>query len=163
MSNIKDMNVSTVMDSISKGEIKVKDIAVAFGKTERTIQKHIKLLGYVWNASEKHYESIGEGYDKNNDDKNISEFISPTVTSKLDKMQKKKKEGRINSTIKVDSSTIDSIDTILLGNSINNSRVQRAYYLDKDIATIIDRVDGKQKSNLVNECLRKVFSEKGLL
>lgn len=163
MSNIKDMDVATVMDSVSKGEIKVKDIAIAFGKTERTIQKHIKLLGYIWNASEKHYESIGEGYDKNNDGKKISEFISPTATSKLDKMSKKKKEDRINSTKKVEYENLDSIDTILLGNSINNDRVQRAYYLDKEIANIIDRVDGKQKSNLVNECLRKVFKEKGLL
>lgn len=163
MSNIKDMNVATVINGISKGEIKVKDIAVAFGKTERTIQKHIKLLGYIWNASEKHYESIGEGYDKNNDGKKISEFISPTATSKLDNLPKIKKEGRTNSTKKVEHKILDSIDNILLGNSINNDRVQRAYYLDKDIANIIDRVDGKQKSNLVNECLRKVFKEKGLL
>ncbi|PJO40549.1 hypothetical protein CWD94_27580, partial [Lysinibacillus xylanilyticus] len=82
-----------------------------------------------------------------------------------------KKETRTSSnnksTVKVvkevDKNKVDSIDAILFGKSIDNDRVQRAYYLDKDIAEIIDNVESKQKSNLVNACLRKVFEEKGLL
>ncbi|MGG2085396.1 hypothetical protein ABFY61_25835, partial [Lysinibacillus pakistanensis] len=73
--------------------------------------------------------------------------------------------ARLNNTvdsIKV-KNTVDSIDRILFGKSIESQRVQKAYYIDRDIANIIDTVDNKQKSNLVNECLRRVFEEKGLL
>jgi len=35
--------------------------------------------------------------------------------------------------------------------------------LDNDVLQIIDNVDSGIKSELVNECLRKVFKEKGLI
>lgn len=163
MNDIKSMNVSTVIDSISKGEIKVKDIASVYNKTDRTIQKHIKTLGYVWDAKARKYLATGEGYNKDNDTKLFTEIVEPNPLNTTVEKNKSRSNSTNKSTNKVEVSSFDSIDLILKGTNINNSRVQRAYYLDNDIATIIDSVDNKQKSNLVNECLRKVFKEKGLL
>lgn len=42
-------------------------------------------------------------------------------------------------------------------------RVFKAFYLDADIISVIDNIDSGIKSDLVNECLRKVFKDKGLL
>ena len=162
--NINDLDVATVINLISSGELKVKDLANFFGKSERTVQKHIKSLGYVWDSKERKYTTKGEEYDNSNDNKLFSDVIKPNVINKL-----KNDKGRKNSTKKVatNDSNINSIDNnidnILFGKGTNNGRVQRAYYLDTDIAGIIDQIDGKQKSNLVNDCLRKVFKEKGLL
>lgn len=177
MNDIKSMTVSTVISSISSGEMKVKDLATLYGKTDRTIQKYIKSLGYVWNPKERKYSPTGDSYSNDNDSKLFTDIVEsysvvdnkkPTKTVNSTVGNKKPTDNsnaRTNST--VDSTkiknTVDSIDRILFGKSIESQRVQRAYYIDRDIASIIDTVDNKQKSNLVNECLRRVFEEKGLL
>lgn len=181
MNDIKSMTVSTVISSISSGEIKVKDLATLYGKTDRTIQKYIKSLGYVWNPKERQYSPTGDTYSNDNDSKLFTDIVeSYSVVD--NKKSTNNSNARINSTVEhkkdtnnsnarlnstVDNTkvknTVDSIDRILFGKSIESQRVQRAYYIDRDIASIIDTVDNKQKSNLVNECLRRVFEEKGLL
>ena len=162
--SINDLNVATVINLIASGEIKVKDLSSFYEKSDRTIQKVIKGLGYVWDSKGRKYTPDGEGYEKSNDDKLFSDFVNPSTFKALTE-----NKGRKNSTKKVvkDNNNVNSIDNsidnILFGKGTNNGRVQRAYYLDTDIAGIIDNIDGKQKSNLVNDCLRKVFKEKGLL
>jgi len=169
MDEIKNMTVSTVISSVSSGQIKIKDLASTYGKTDRTIQKYIKSLGYAWSAKERKYLPT-DSYDSVNDNKLFTEIVDSYST-----VDNKKSIKTVNSnsnktvTNSVDNkkitrnSTVDSIDKILFGKSIESQRVQRAYYIDKDIANVIDTVDNKQKSNLVNECLRKIFKEKGLL
>lgn len=171
MADIKSMDVSTVISSIASGLIKVNDIAQVYGKTDRTIQKHIKALGYVWSAKERKYLPTGDSYSEGNDTKLFSEFVEFNNANSTDKKTKSRVNSTNKSTIKsTDKGTdkivegnSDNIDLILFGKSIDNNRVQRAYYIDKDLAGIIDGVDNKQKSNLVNACLRKIFEEKGLL
>ncbi|GAB1794780.1 hypothetical protein PMEGAS228_12980 [Priestia megaterium] len=53
---------------------------------------------------------------------------------------------------------------MLLQNPKDRSkRVYRDFYFDDDVLRIIDRVPKNYKSELVNEALRKVFKEKGLV
>ncbi|MGW2184058.1 hypothetical protein ACWCXX_40080, partial [Streptomyces sp. NPDC001732] len=142
------------------------DIAKELNKSERTVQLKIKKLGYKWHSSKKIYEPILEGYDKENDNKNFLELFDNSAIKQLTKpiveKEKVQKENRNNSTVKkTKDSELDMIDVIL--NKENHERIQRAYYIDADLAGIIDKVDGKQKSNLINECIRKVFKEKGIL
>lgn len=169
MNNIKSMTVSTVISSVISGQIKVSDLASVYGKSDRTIQKYIKELGYVWDAKESKYLATGDSYDSLNDSKLFTEIVESYSTVGNKKPAKtvtnnsnNKVNSTVDSTIK-NNDTVDSIDMILFGKSTESQRVQRAYYLDEDIARIIDKVDNKQKSNLVNECLRKIFKEKGLL
>lgn len=168
MDDIKSMSVSTVISSISSGQIKVNDLAITYGKTDRTIQKYIKSLGYIWNPKEKGYLPTGDSYDSVNDSKLFTEIVesySTVANKKPTKAVTVSNTKKLNST--VDSSNVvstpDSIDKILFSESVDSNRVQRAYYIDKDILKVIDKVDNKQKSNLVNECLRRIFEEKGLL
>lgn len=168
MNDIKSMIVSTVISSISSGQMKVSDLATAYGKTDRTIQKYIKSLGYIWSPKEKVYLPTGDSYDSINDSKLFTEIVesySTVANKKTTKTVNDSVTKRVNNTVDNtnDISTVDSIDRILFSKSVESTRVQRAYYIDKDIANIIDKVDNKQKSNLVNECLRRIFEEKGLL
>lgn len=55
----------------------------------------------------------------------------------------------------------DTIDLLLSGQK--PKRTSKAFYLDHDVLQIIESVDSGVRSDLVNECLRKVFKEKGLL
>lgn len=170
MDDIKSMTVSTVISSISSGEMKINDLATTYGKSDRTIQKYIKLLGYVWSPKEKGYLPEGDSYDYFNDSKLFTEIVESYSTVANSKPTKnasnnstKESNNAVGNNDAIDISTIDSIDKILFSKSVESKRVQRAYYIDKDIANVIDTVDNKQKSNLVNECLRKIFKEKGLL
>jgi len=172
MNDIKSMDVSTVISSISSGQIKVKDLATAYSKTDRTIQKYIKSLGYIWNAKERQYLPTGDSYNIDNDSKLFADIVesysvvenkkpTKTVDSTIEN-KKATDNSTVENNIVTNNSTVDSIDMILFGKSIESQRVQRAYYIDRDVASVIDTVDNKQKSNLVNECLRRVFKEKGL-
>lgn len=61
------------------------------------------------------------------------------------------------------ASTVDAIDLLLQSPKDRSKRVYRGFYFDNDVLSIIDRVPKSYKSELVNEALRKVFKEKGLL
>ncbi|WP_439952134.1 hypothetical protein, partial [Klebsiella pneumoniae] len=61
------------------------------------------------------------------------------------------------------ASKVDAIDLLLQQPKDRSKRVYRGFYFDDDVLHIIDRVPKSYKSELVNEALRKVFKEKGLL
>ncbi|MBU8855702.1 hypothetical protein BGM24_27675, partial [Bacillus sp. FJAT-26377] len=61
------------------------------------------------------------------------------------------------------TSKVDAIDILLQSPKDRSKRVYRGFYFDNDVLCIIDRVPKSYKSELVNEALRKVFKEKGLL
>lgn len=61
------------------------------------------------------------------------------------------------------ASKVDSIDLLLQHPKERAKRVYPGFYFDDDVLSIIDRVPKNYKSELVNEALRKVFKEKGLL
>lgn len=173
---IKTMTVSEIIENISKGQLKVKDVAEAFGKSDRTVQTKIKKLGYKWDAKLATYTPTGDTYSHENDSKVFAELFdaspirkaqeaSQKVRQKVQKeVQQSSKEiasTKENTSNKKEKKSFDAIDSILSGKQ--QSRVQRAYYIDQDLADIIDKVEGKQKSSLVNECIRRVFQEKGIL
>jgi hypothetical protein len=166
--DVKTMTVADVIKNISNQQLKVKDLAEVFGKSDRTVQAKIKALGYRWDAKEAVYKPIGDSYSPENDSKMFAELFEASPIKKAVKASQEVKKARKevattkeNDTVKKGKVSFDTIDNILFGDQ--KARVQRAYYIDKDLAEIIDRVEGKQKSNLVNECIRKVFKEKGIL
>lgn len=55
----------------------------------------------------------------------------------------------------------DNIDRLLAGKKVK--KAYRGFYFDDDVLSVIDSVSSGVKSELVNECLRKVFRDKGLL
>ncbi|MDC0703967.1 hypothetical protein ACEWPB_20035 [Priestia megaterium] len=61
------------------------------------------------------------------------------------------------------ASTVDAIDLLLKNPKDRSKRVYRGFYFNDDVLRIIDRVPKSYKSELVNEALRKVFKEKGLV
>lgn len=165
---LEKLSVSDAFQSIGN-EIKVIDVANGLGVSSRTVQKKIKSLGYKWHPQKCIYEPVLDTYNPDNDDKNFIEMFNNSgfkqlaLSPKGEKtVTKNNKSVDTNKGIKASNgSELDMID-ILLG-SKKHTRVQRAYYIDKDLADIIDKVDGKQKSNLINECIRKVFTDKGIL
>lgn len=180
-----NMLVKDLVNAIANKEIKVVDLAKNYSTSDRTIQTKIKKLGFVWASKEGKYDFIGEDlnvYDLTIDEvfksKKVSKTNSvPTVekaskeiasttqnTSQFtpeinsDSASKKESVKVIKNSSNTDS---DNIDRLLAGKK--PKKEYRGFYFDSDVLAIIDSVSNGVKSELVNECLRKVFKDKGLL
>jgi hypothetical protein len=171
------MIISELISKIGS-EIKVRELAEMYNVSERTIQSKIKALGFKWNASKGEYEFIGQDksvFDleidsvftskgkRNNNVKKASRNIDSAkseVASTKEVINTSRNESK-NTSIKADKKEMDSIDILLAGGK--SKRQYRGFYFDDDVLSIIDSVKGGGKSDLINEVLRKVFKEKGLL
>jgi hypothetical protein len=155
-------------------EITIKELADQYDVSTRTIQLRIKKLGYEWDNKQSIYRYVGEEPEPLEVDFN-------TLISKTNKMPAEQKqtnseiaasisylnesESTSDSVSKASTtiSKVDAIDLLLQSPKDRSKRVYRGFYFDDDVLSIIDRVPKSYKSELVNEALRKVFKEKGLI
>ncbi|HDR3524341.1 hypothetical protein ACTFSJ_27555 [Bacillus cereus group sp. MYBK12-2] len=177
------MLVKDVLSKIEQRELSIKGLAEQYGLSDRSIQNKIKGLGFQWNSIEGKYEYKGEDLEStlnlNSDDafKKKSRTGStgkrkpePNKSDSENKVEVKTEEqhGEIKSKSNVKaqkkpSASLDEIDRILSGGGKKKSRKYRGFYFDLDLLEIVDSVEVGDKSDLINECLRKVFEEKGLV
>lgn len=164
------MLVKKMLNGIMMKEITIKELADQYGVSTRTIQSKIKKLGYEWDSKESIYRYIGEESEPLNVD-------FGTLISKNSKLPAEQKlvnnevaasvsylnENESTSASSSKASTVDAIDLLLKSPKERSKRVYRGFYFDDDVLSIIDRVPKSYKSELVNEALRKVFKEKGLI
>lgn len=158
------MLVKDLVKAIANKELKVKDIAESYNTSDRTIQGKIKKLGFEWDSKGRSYRFIGNDvsvYDLTFDDvfKNKNTIVSNEVSKVIKEV---KEEIKINTEIKSENAS-DNIDRLLAGKKLKAKKEYRGFYFDDDVLAIIDSVNSGAKSELVNECLRKVFKDKGLL
>ena len=174
-----------MIEAIANKELKIIDLAENYGTSDRTIQTKIKKLGFVWVAKETRHNFIGT--DESVFNLTIDEVFksNPTsnkaVNTNIEKTSKEvavtvhdtsKNASEIDSEIKSKSevtktspkavnNTSDNIDRLLAGKKVK--KAYRGFYFDDDVLSVIDNVNSGVKSELINECLRKVFKDKGLL
>lgn len=168
------MLVKKMLNGIMMKEITIKELADRYDVSTRTIQSKIKKLGYEWDSKESIYRYVGE--ESEPVDVDFSTLISKN--SKMPAEQKlansevaasisylNESESTSASSLKASTTTskVDAIDILLQSPKDRSKRVYRGFYFDNDVLSIIDRVPKSYKSELVNEALRKVFKEKGLL
>ncbi|MEH6855196.1 HTH domain-containing protein [Priestia megaterium] len=168
------MLVKKMLNGIMMKEITIKELADQYDVSTRTIQLRIKKLGYEWDNKQSIYRYVGEEPEPLEVDFN-------TIISKTNKMPVEQKqtnseiaasisylnesESTSDSVSKASTTTskVDAIDLLLQSPKDRSKRVYRGFYFDDDVLSIIDRVPKSYKSELVNEALRKVFKEKGLI
>jgi hypothetical protein len=152
------MLVKEILNKIMLKEMTIKELAALYNVSDRTIQSKIKKLGYEWNSKKSIYNYVGE--DPEPVDIDFSTLFGQT--SKMLAEQKQTK-SEIVASASTSTSKVDAIDILLQNPKDRSKRVYRGFYFDDDVLSIIDRVPKSYKSELVNEALRKVFKEKGLL
>jgi hypothetical protein len=164
------MLVKKMLNGIMMKEITIKELADRYNVSTRTIQSKIKKLGYEWDSKESIYRYVGE--ESEPVDVDFSTLISKNskmpaeqklATSEVAASTSYVDESESTSTSSSKASTVDAIDLLLQSPKDRSKRVYRGFYFDDDVLSIIDRVPKSYKSELVNEALRKVFKEKGLL
>jgi transcriptional antiterminator len=163
------MLVSEIIHKIMMKEMTIKELAELYGVSDRTIQLKIKKLGYEWDSKQSIYNYIGESPEPSDVDFNTLFGKNNASMGEINKSKSEIASTRTSETKnKIESTStsnneMDSIDMLLAGKKSHNKRVYRGFYLDEDILNIIDRVPKNYKSELVNESLRKIFKDKGLL
>jgi transcriptional antiterminator len=165
------MLVSEIIHKIMTKEMTIKELAELYGVSDRTIQMKIKKLGYEWDSKQSIYNYVGKSsepsdvdfstlFGKNNTSINEINKSKSEIASTRTNEIKSKSKSEVTST---NNDEMDSIDILLAGKKTHSKRIYRGFYFDKDILSIIDRVPKSYKSELVNESLRKIFKDKGLL
>lgn len=155
------MLVKDVLNQIEKKETSVKELAEAYGVSTRTIQNKIKKLGFTWNAKKAVYEYFGS--DKDSLEIEFASLFPNLFTGKSERevaattvrSEKKDKPKQIDDEFSI-------IDEIL--GAKQEKKDYRGFYLTADVLKVIDSVaNNRKKSELVNEALRIVFRNRGLL
>jgi predicted Zn-ribbon and HTH transcriptional regulator len=168
------MLVKEMLNKISVKEITIKELADRYDVSTRTIQLKIKKLGYEWDSKQSIYRYVGEEPEPL--DLDFSTLISKTnkmlaeqkqtnseIAASISNVNESASTSTSFSKASTSASKVDAIDILLQNPKDRSKRVYRGFYFDDDVLNIIDRVPKSYKSELVNEALRKVFKEKGLL
>ncbi|MGE6403342.1 hypothetical protein [Bacillus cereus] len=95
-----------------------------------------------------------------------SEEIASTIETpvKERKVTSDTSEDEVKASQKKVTSELDSIDVLLLQNQEESeNRTYRGFYWDKDIISFLDGIKHGNKSDLMNEIVRTVLKDKGLL
>ncbi|MFS0907578.1 transposase family protein [Priestia aryabhattai] len=152
------MLVKEILNKIMLKEMTIKELAALYNVSDRTIQSKIKKLGYEWNSKKSIYNYVGEDPEPVDVDFN-------TLFGQTSKMlaEQKQTNSEVAASASTSTSKADAIDILLQNPKNRSKRVYRGFYFDEDVLGIIDRVPKSYKSELVNEALRKIFKEKGLL
>lgn len=165
------MLVKDLLFKIENQEIKIKELANQYQVSDRTIQNKIKQLGYKWDSKKAAYEYIGSEPEPLDIDFNSLFDQKDSTNRKIANTEVSRGEKEVSATTnaskrkvipKENTSEYDVIDS-LLESKPKGERVYRGFYFDEDVIGIIDAVDKRKKSELINQVLRKVFKEKGLL
>lgn len=164
------MLVKDVIKGMEAGTITGKQLSEQYAISTRTISKKIKQLGYLYDNTNKTYTFIGDDLEtaENTDfgalfRQNIRLYadITPTVPKPIKQITDKPTASKPKPSAKEPAPVLDAIDKLLMPVKDKPKRIYRGYYFDADILAIIDKSDNK--SALINECIRAVFKQKGLL
>jgi hypothetical protein len=159
---------------------------------ERPLRDALKKAGYEFsNQAPKGWHYVGEGEQPL--DKHIEEFAhiksisksnreqnastSKSTSDSASKSSKKHNASTSKSVIEAgagskeiavtnvqEHSELDPVDVLLTKKArAPKKRTYRGFYFDDDVIAVIDTIADGNKSDLVNEALRKVFRDKGLL
>ncbi|RDZ12648.1 hypothetical protein C3744_17605 [Priestia megaterium] len=152
------MLVGEILNKIINKEITINELAKMYSVTDQTIQRKIKKLGYEWDKKKSTYKYIGKSTQPLDTD--FSTLFRKKQTSHYKHGQVKNKDKKKAS---YSNDTSDILDVLLIRTKAPPKRVYQGFYFDKDVLSIINSVPKNYKSELINEALRKVFKEKGLL
>ena len=174
------MLVKDVIKGYAEGSITRAELASELGVTTKTISNKIARLGYVWDKTTQAHTYQGD-VSKQAEIENMDffEYVKGTQSIKSNKpLEPKNKpvraskdstpnkpqsieskpikaETSLNNDLKAIGAMFDEVD--------DKDKVYKGFYLDADIAEVLDKVGSRSKSKVVNEALRVVFKANNLL
>lgn len=160
-----DLLVKDLIEAINNKQIKVEEVAKFFGVSTRTYQKKISSLDIKWNSTATRYEipsaSVVGGIKLGDLFKKGSLAATTSAVKPKEKAAPKTTPKPTPNNAATTTQQLDRIDILLQGKKESKKYV--GFYAESDVLEVLDNVEGRVKSELINECLRVVFKDKGLL
>ncbi|RJS63103.1 hypothetical protein [Priestia filamentosa] len=153
------MLVKHILHKIINKDITIRELSSLYNVSDDAIQSKIKELGYEWDSKRNIYNYIGEHPEPINI--KFDTLFNKSIINESRKYNVDKKITNVKSSS--ENQEDDSIDRLLKNPRDRSKRSYKGFYLDNDVLQIINHIPKSYKSELVNEALRKVFKEKGLL
>lgn len=174
------MLVREIIDGMAHKTITRNELAEKYAITNRTISNILKRLGFEWSKEEGKHKYLGDADEfesimnkdfqellynpqKQNATRKIRATTAKKTPSNVNTLEQREKPSEAQN--KPYSELDESLSKIdeLLNSGIKREKVYKGFYIDEDLANVIDSVADGNKSKLVNEVLRAVFQSKGLL
>lgn len=176
------MNIRELVEKIRAGEINpYHDLTAQYQISKDTVKRRLKSLGLEWKfreevligeLSEESGEMLADEVfkatpiivkAKQKPNASIDESTVKASTSEPKASNSKSEHKESKSQPKASEKKLDTIDMLLSRKADSKKRTYRGFYFDDDVLSVIDGISAGNKSDLVNEVLRKVFRDKGLL
>ena len=174
------MLVKDVIAGYADGSITRAQLAGELGVTTKTISNKIARLGYTWDKSQqKHLFMLEDEKQAEIENMDFYEYVRGTQTVKASKpleaknglvraskpSASKQTESKLNKPAKASDSLNNDLKAIgaMFDEVDAKDKVYKGFYLDADIAEVLDKVGSRSKSKVVNEALRVVFKANNLM
>lgn len=159
--------VGDVVEAINSGSATRTDISKEVGCSPKTVQERLKKAGMQWNPHTQKYE-VRDGIDEEKVYRTpFKGRTSPSERSSEDAVVNNKETLKKHSQAKIQPKNeveqLDMIDILLRDKKQSKKREYRGFYFDNDVLEVIDSLASGKKSELINQALRKVFTDKGYL
>ncbi|MGH1163347.1 hypothetical protein HRG49_13275 [Enterococcus faecalis] len=166
------MKIKDILEALKQGK-SLADLGKEIAVGKEKLSASLKKAGYKFIRKEG-WTFIGEGTEPL--DQDYTEFLESSKSVKIvnasieafkeiaSTIETPAKESNVKASRKTVTSELDSIDVLLLQNQEESeNRTYRGFYWDKDIISFLDGIKHGNKSDLMNEIVRTVLKDKGLL
>jgi len=147
----------------------VKSIAESLGTTSRTLNRTLERVGYVseGKGNNQRWIWLGDGSEPLekemlfgrtsaiNRKNNI--VVNRDTASNSESVVDNTNDGNDNSV------GVDIFDSILHSPKKSNSKGYRGFYLSDETLAFLDKIESGRRSEFVDECIKKIARDKGLL
>jgi len=158
--NIDNMTVQEIVDAIGNKELSTQAIADIKEVSNRTVQRKIKSLGYDWSQQDGKHVPTGAKFKEGNES-----LIFVSLFDTHAEAQNASDEVAVTKEVKAKGKPKYKAEflSLYMGEEKPSAKVQRNYYMQEDVLSVIDTIPSLKRSEFVNECLRHFFKENGLL
>lgn len=160
------MTFDEIIKAFNNKEQTKKEVAEVYGKNLSTLYRDLNKNGYFHNKETGKWEFTGEKAPQKHNasiDESTAKASESNIKVKASNSTSKSEQKASESKHDESKSELDTIDMLLNMKATAKKRTYRGFYFDDDVLSVIDNVATGNKSDLVNEILRKTFKDKGLL
>lgn len=146
-----------LVEGFAAKSITKKSLMEQYGVSKDHLQKRLKEAGFVYDRAAQHYVYTGDLADISDQDVTAILAVAGTAKATAKATESATKESTSGIV------QLDIFDVLIHGTDTSKKgKSQRAYYLDNEVLELLDSIKGS-KSAFVNEAIKAVFRQKGML
>lgn len=164
------MKIREYFERIEAGET-VKAIAESINKPPKALNRALERAGYEYNRTTRKWEYTGEGaepldqpfvFGRSGQRVGATTSNSTTESTTTRKPKSKSNSDSVRDTTS-SSESMDIFDRLLNSEHKSEPKGYRGVYFSPEVNKVLDQIESGRRSEFIDECVKKVLKEKGLL